>query len=261
MNEDLTEVIADGVAVLTLNRPDRLNAISPEMSGALLEALPRLGADPEVRVIVLTGAGRAFSAGGDMKAMAGRTNRTFEQRVEMLRHVHRVPYLLASIPKVVIASINGVAVGAGMGLALACDFRVASRSAKFIPGFTGVALSGDYGGSWTLSRLAGSARAKEIYMLNETLDAQAALADGLVTRVVDDDQLMQATQEMARKFADGPTLTYGYMKRSLLAAETLGFAEALDLEAMHVARTGMSEDHAEALRAFGEKRPPVFTGR
>lgn len=220
MSQDLTETISDGVAVLTLNRPERLNAISPEMSHALLEALPRLGADPQVRAIVLTGAGRAFCAGGDMKAMAGRTDRTFEDRMEMLRGVHRVPYLLASIPKVVIASINGVAVGAGMGLALACDFRVAARSARFVPGFAGVALSGDYGGSWTLSRLVGSARAKEIYMFNETLDAQAALADRLVTQVVDDEQLQQATQAMALKFAQGPTLTYGYMKRSLLAAET-----------------------------------------
>lgn len=157
--------------------------------------------------------------------------------------------------------MQGVAVGAGLGLALACDFRVAARSARLIPGFAAVALSGDYGGSWTLSRLVGSARAKEIYMLNETLDAATALADKVVTRVVDDDQLEEATQAMARTFAQGPTLTYGYMKRSLLAAETLGFAEALDLEATHVARTGMSEDHTEALRAFGEKRPPVFTGR
>lgn len=196
-----------------------------------------------------------------MKAMAGRADRSFEQRAEMLRHVHRVPYLLASIPKVVIARVNGVAVGAGLALALACDFRVAARSARFVPGFAGVALSGDYGGSWTLSRLVGSARAREIYMFNETLDAEAARACGLVTRTVDDDQLDSATQAMARKIAAGPTLTYGYMKRNLLAAETQGFADVLDLEAVHVARTGMSEDHAQALQAFAQKRPPAFTGR
>lgn len=261
MSTDVIETLNEGIVTLTLNRPERLNAISPEMNAILEETLIRLSADAAVRVVVLTGAGRAFCAGGDMKAMAGRTHRSFEERAEWLRRGHRIPYLLASMPKVVVARINGVAVGAGLGLALACDFRVMARSARLVPAFAGVALSGDYGGSWMLPRLVGSARAREIYMLDEQLDAQAALDAGVVTRLADDDDLDEATQALARRIADGPTLALGYMKRNLLASETASFAEQLDLEAAHVARTSMSEDHAEALRAFGEKRKPEFIGR
>lgn len=257
---DLIETLRDEVVTLTMNRPERLNAISAEMVEALLEALPRLAADRAVRCIILAGAGRAFCAGGDMKAMAGRTERSFEDRVEGLRHIHRIPLLLANMQKVVVARVNGPAAGAGFSLALACDFRIASRSARFSPAFSGVGLSGDYGGSWTLSRLVGTARAKEIYLLNETVNSEVALADGLVTRLVDDEMLEQETESFARRIAEGATLAQGYMKRALLAAETEPFSAILDLEATYSARTGMSADHAEAIRAFAEKRRPSFRG-
>jgi 2-(1,2-epoxy-1,2-dihydrophenyl)acetyl-CoA isomerase len=155
---DLLETTEGGIAWLKLNRPDRLNAFSPAMLEALGEALPRLAGDAEVGAIVVTGAGRGFCAGGDVKTMESRATQGFEERVEGLRRMHQLPMLLHTIPKVVIAMVNGPAVGAGLGLALACDLRIAGRSARFGTGFAGVGYSGDFGGSWTLTRL--SARQK-----------------------------------------------------------------------------------------------------
>ena len=258
---DLIESLDDGVAWLTLNRPDRLNAFSAAMTQGLIEALRRLGADQAVGAIVLTGAGRGFCAGGDVKAMAERGDRNFEERVEAIRTGHQVPLLLRTIPKVVIAMINGPAVGAGLSLALACDLRIAGRSAKLATGFAGVGYSGDYGGSWTMTRLVGTAKARELYILGDTLDAAAAHAIGLINRVVDDAALRDDTAALARRIAAGPRVAYGYMKRNLFAAETEPFATVLDMEAVHQTRTGLTEDHREARTAFVEKRKPVFKGR
>ena len=258
---ELLETLHAGVATLTLNRPERLNALSSGIVAGLLEALPRLGADPAVRAIVLTGAGRAFCAGGDLKAMAASGDRGHEKRIADLRHSHAVPLAIARLPKLVVARINGVAVGAGLALALACDFRVATRSAKLKTGFAGVALSGDWGGAWMLTRLVGAARARELYLLDESLEAEAARACGMVTRVFDDASFDADAAAFAATLARGPTLAYGYMKQNLLAAETSSYADLLDLEASHTARTGLSEDHREAARAFAEKRKPAFTGR
>ena len=155
---DLLERIEDGIAWLTLNRPDRLNAFSPAMLQALGEVLQRLGGDGEVGAVVVTGAGRGFCAGGDVKTMETRANQGFEERVEGLRRMHQLPLLLRTIPKVVIAMVNGPAVGAGLGLAMACDLRIAGRSARFGTGFAGVGYSGDFGGSWSLTRLVGRQR-------------------------------------------------------------------------------------------------------
>jgi 2-(1,2-epoxy-1,2-dihydrophenyl)acetyl-CoA isomerase len=255
------ETTEGGIAWLTLNRPDRLNAFSPAMLEALGEALQRLSSDAEVGAIVLTGAGRGFCAGGDVKTMESRANQGFEERVEGLRRMHQLPMLLRTIPKIVIAMVNGPAIGAGLGLALACDLRLAGGSARFGTGFAGVGYSGDFGGSWTLTRLVGTAKARELYLLGEIIDSLAAASLGLVNRVVEDDVLYRETMTLARRIADGPRVAYGYMKRNLFAAETEPLAAVLEMEAVHQARTAMTEDHLEASRAFVEKRRPVFRGR
>jgi 2-(1,2-epoxy-1,2-dihydrophenyl)acetyl-CoA isomerase len=258
---DLLETIENGVAWLTLNRPDRLNAFSPAMLLALGEALQRLSEDPGVGAVVITGAGRGFCAGGDVKTMPTRAAQGFEERVEGLRRMHQLPLLLRTIPKVVIAMVNGPAVGAGLGLAMACDLRIAGRSARFGTGFAGVGYSGDFGGSWTLTRLVGTAKARELYFLGDIIDAEAAHSLGVVNRVVDDETLCDETARLARRIAGGPRIAYGYMKRNLFAAETEPLAAVLEMEAVHQARTAMTEDHLEASRAFAEKRRPVFKGR
>jgi 2-(1,2-epoxy-1,2-dihydrophenyl)acetyl-CoA isomerase len=258
---DLLEAIEDGIAWLTLNRPDRLNAFSPEMLQDLSEALRRLGGDPGVGVIVITGAGRGFCAGGDVKTMESRAAQGFEERVEGLRRMHQLPLLLRTIPKVVIAMVNGPAVGAGLGLALACDLRIASRSARFGTGFAGVGYSGDFGGSWSLTRLVGTAKARELYFLGDIIDSAEAASLGLVNRVVEGEALHHETSALARRIADGPRVAFGYMKRNLFAAETEPLTAVLEMEAIHQARTAMTEDHSEASRAFVEKRRPVFRGR
>jgi 2-(1,2-epoxy-1,2-dihydrophenyl)acetyl-CoA isomerase len=261
---DLLESTKDGVAVLTRNRPDRLNAMSVEMLDALLEALPRLADDPAVGVIVLTGAGRGFCAGGDVKAMAeGREfgGTTLEDKAQGLRARMEVSRWLHELPKPTIAMVRGAAAGAGLSLALACDLRVASDNARFATAFARVGYSGDFGGSWFLTQLVGTAKARELYYTAEIVDAAQALALGLVNRVVADASLEDATLAFARALASGPRVALRYMKRNMNAAETNALAEHLDLEAWHHTRTGMTEDHREAAKAFVEKRAPTFKGR
>lgn len=259
---DLREDIRDGVATLTLDRPDSLNAITDAMIEALDAALDRLGRDPAVGAIVLTGAGRAFCAGGDVKGMKGNASTlTPEERIENLRAKHRTVLKLHEVPKVTIAAINGAAAGAGLCLALACDFRIAARSAKLTTSFVKVGFAGDFGGIWFLTRLVGGARARELYLLSEKIGAERALELGLVGRVVDDAALADETLGLARTFATGPRLAYGYVKRNARIAETGSLAETLDSEAINQIRLANSADHTEAIAAFREGRAPVFTGR
>ena len=264
MTEDLLEAITDGVAVLTLNRPARLNAMSRPMLDGLLEALPRLAEDPEVGVVVLTGAGRGFCAGGDVKAMAEGTELggvTLEERAQALRSRMEVSRWLHEMPKPTIAMVRGAAAGAGLSLAMACDMRMAGDSARFGTAFARVGYSGDFGGSFFLTRLVGTAKARELYYTAELLDAQQALALGLVNRVIPDARLAEETMVLASRLARGPRVAFRYMKRNMNAAESGALKELLDLEAWHHTRTGMTEDHREAAKAFVDKRDPVFKGR
>lgn len=261
---DLLETVKDGVALLTLNRPDRLNAMSGPMLDGLLEALPRLAAAPDVGVIVLTGAGRGFCAGGDVKAMAeGRemAGETLEDRAAGLRARMEVSRWLHELPKPTIAMVRGAAAGAGLSLAMACDMRIAGERARFATAFARVGYSGDFGGSYFLTQLVGTAKARELYFTADILDAPQALALGLVNRVVPDGRLEEETLALASRLARGPRIAYRYMKRNMNAAESGSLAQLLDLEAWHHTRTGQTEDHREATKAFVDKREPVFRGR
>ncbi len=264
MTQELLEEVTDGVAVLTMNRPDRLNALSAAMLTAMLEALPRLAASADVGVVVLTGSGRAFCAGGDVKAMAeGREaeGTTLEERAQALRGRMEVSRWLHEMPKPTIAMVRGAAAGAGLSLAMACDMRIASDSARFATAFARVGYSGDFGGSWFLTQLVGTAKARELYYTADIVDAESALRLGLVNRVVGDADLDKETRALAGRLARGPRVAYRYMKRNMNAAESGTLAELLDLEAWHHSRTGATDDHREAARAFVEKREPVFKGR
>jgi 2-(1,2-epoxy-1,2-dihydrophenyl)acetyl-CoA isomerase len=264
MSTDLIEQVKDGVAVLTLNRPDRLNAMSRPMLDALLEALPRLAEDPAVGVVVLTGAGRGFCAGGDVKAMAEGNElggQTMEDRAQALRSRMETSRWLHEMPKPTIAMMRGPAAGAGLALAMACDMRIASDTVKLGTAFARVGYSGDFGGSYYLTQLVGTAKARELYFTADLLDAQQALGLGLVNRVVADARLEEETMALASRLARGPRVAYRYMKRNMNAAETASLKDMLDLEAWNHTRTGMTEDHREAARAFVEKREPQFKGR
>jgi 2-(1,2-epoxy-1,2-dihydrophenyl)acetyl-CoA isomerase len=264
MGTDLLEQVKDGVAVLTLNRPDRLNAMSRPMLDALLEALPRLAEDPAVGVVVLTGAGRGFCAGGDVKAMVEGNElggQTMEERAQALRSRMETSRWLHEMPKPTIAMMRGPAAGAGLSLAMACDLRIASDTVKLGTAFARVGYSGDFGGSYYLTQLVGTAKARELYFTADLLDAQQALGLGLVNRVVADARLEDETMALASRLARGPRVAYRYMKRNMNAAETASLKDMLDLEAWNHTRTGMTEDHREAARAFVEKREPQFKGR
>jgi 2-(1,2-epoxy-1,2-dihydrophenyl)acetyl-CoA isomerase len=264
MTTDLLENVKDGVAVLTLNRPERLNAMSRPMLDALLEALPRLADDGAVGVIVLTGAGRGFCAGGDVKAMAEGNElggQTMEEKAQALRARMEASRWLHELPKPTIAMMRGPAAGAGLSLAMACDMRIASDTVRLGTAFARVGYSGDFGGSYYLTQLVGTAKARELYFTADLLDAQQALGLGLLNRVVPDARLEEETMALASRLARGPRVAYRYMKRNMNAAESASLKEMLDLEAWHHTRTGMTEDHREAARAFVEKREPQFKGR
>jgi len=262
MTDTLLETVADGVATLTMNRPEALNAMTPDMMLSAMDALTRYAADSSVRAIILTGAGRGFCAGGDVKRMdKAAADPLLEERVQGLRQRMEVSRMLHEIAKPTIAMVRGPAAGAGMSLALACDMRIVSETARFTTAFARVGLSGDFGGAYFLTQLVGTAKARELYYLSESVPADQALALGLANRVVADDALETETMAIARKIADGPAITLSYIKRNMNAAETGSLAQVFDMEAMHHSRCSQTEDHKEAARAFVEKRKPVFQGR
>jgi 2-(1,2-epoxy-1,2-dihydrophenyl)acetyl-CoA isomerase len=260
---DLLIEMKDGVATLTLNRPERLNALSRDMIEAAIAALERLAVDPAVGCIVITGAERGFCAGGDVTAMNAGSGAelSFEQKLDRQRAGHRLSGLLYSIPKVTIAAVNGAAAGAGLSIALACDLRIASDKAKFTTAFAKVGFGGDFGITWPLTRLLGEGKAKELLFLSEVLTAMQAESLGLVNRVVAHDLLLSTTHEMAAKIARGPQVSYRYMKENVRLASQDDYLTMLDREAWTHLRCGDTEDHREGARAFVEKREPKFKGK
>jgi len=263
---DLLESKQDGIAILTMNRPEARNALSQPMLAALNEALPRLAADPDIGAVVITGAGGAFCAGGDVKGFAsndGGANhgRSPEQAAYLLRQSMEVSRWLHDMPKITIASIPGAAAGAGLSIALACDFRIAARGAKITTAFAKVGLSGDFGGTYFLTQLVGSAKAKELYLLSDVILAEEAERLGIVNRAVDPRELEAETMALAKRFASGARITQGLMKKNLNIAEKGDMLLSFDTEALNHSRSAQTADHAEAAKAFVEKRAPVFKGR
>jgi 2-(1,2-epoxy-1,2-dihydrophenyl)acetyl-CoA isomerase len=253
--------ITDAVATITLNRPAARNALTTDMKTALLDALTRAGSDPAVRSVILTGAGQAFCAGQDLREHAELLAAGGSPLETVRQHYNPIVTSIATMPKPVIAAIDGVAAGAGAALAFACDFRIATRRAGLLMAFARVGLSADSGASWTLQRLVGLARAAELLMLAEPVTAEQALAMGLLTRLVDDDALAQEARDLAGRLAAGPTRAYGAIKESLQFAAGHGLAAALENEAELQVRLGETDDHKAATTAFIRKDKPVFRGR
>lgn len=266
MSETVLYSTDGAVGVITLNRPESLNAMNPEMLDTMFRVAEKAAADPAVRCLVVTGNGRGFSAGGDVKAMAAPAGGSGNgapvlSRVDTLRQQEEVSRLLWEMPKPTIAAVNGVAAGAGLSVALAADLRVASDQARFTTAFAKVGFSGDFGGTWLLQRLVGPMKAKELYFMSEVFGAERALELGLVTKVVPHDALMDETMALARKLAAGPTLAYGRMKDNFVYGATNSFGDTLQREAENMIDSGRTKDHLNAARAFVEKREPVFEGQ
>ena len=265
--QDLLADLDHGVLTPTLNRPDARNAMSRAMNDALAAQLASAELDPEVKCIVLTGAGKGFCAGGDVKGMAASGDGTVgSNTIDAAIHRQRVNQRatagkLFSMPKPTIAALPGAAAGAGFSLALACDQRIMSSSAILTTAFAKVGFSGDYGGTYFLTQLVGSAKARELYYLSERVSAEEALRLGLANWICAPEALADKTREIALRLASGPTVAYRYMKENLNRAMAGDVDDCLDLEATHHVHCGQTEDHREAAKAFVEKREPVFKGR
>ena len=261
MTDLVLQNLENGLLTITMNRADRRNALNPEMTQGLVEAARRAGEDHDVRAVLLKGAGGTFCVGGDVKSMAaGRAPLPFEAKMSNLRRGMEVSRLLHLLPKPVVAQVDGAAAGAGLSIALACDLRVASASVKITTAFAKVGLSGDYGGTYYLTKMLGSAKARELYLMSPVLSGQEALALGMVTKVVPDAEVDAAAHELAMSLTQGPSVTLGYIKRNINNAETMSLEACFDGEAIHHSRSGETDDHKEAAKAFVEKRKPVFHG-
>jgi 2-(1,2-epoxy-1,2-dihydrophenyl)acetyl-CoA isomerase len=257
-----------GVLTLTLNRPEARNAFSHEMTAALEAMLARAELDVETRSIVLTGAGKGFCAGGDVKGMAsGGDGTDGVNAIDRAIHRQRLNQRgtsgrLYAMPKPTLAALPGAAAGAGLALALACDLRIMARGAVMTTAFARVGFSGDYGGTFFMTQLIGPAKARELYFLSDRVTAEEALALGLANWVCEADELAARSQDIAARLAAGPTVAYRYMKENINRAISSGDAfDCMDLEATHHIHCAQTADHREAARAFVEKREPVFVGR
>ena len=257
----------DGVAVLTLNRPEARNAMSGEMNAALQKMLAEAELDNEIKCIVLTGAGKGFCAGGDVKGMASSGDGTVGPRtIDQAIHAQRVNQRatagkLFKMPKPTIAALPGAAAGAGLSFALACDMRVMASNAIMTTAFARVGFSGDYGGTYFMAQLVGTAKAKELYYLSDRVSADEALRLGLTNWVCEPDELQAKALEIGHRISSGPTVAYRYMKENLNRALAGDVDDCMDLEATHHVHCGQTQDHREASKAFVEKREPVFIGK
>lgn len=264
----------EGVLTLTLNRPGQLNALTWELMRLLNEALEEASVDPGVRVVVLTGTGRGFCSGGDLRSheqldpedpVSAKWSgepvwKSVGMRASHVGRLSRSPILLHTMPKPTIAMLRGPVVGAGLCLGAACDFRIASETATFATAYVRAARPGDFGGSYLLPRIVGAARARELYLLGDKLTADEALRIGLVTRVVPDAGLEAETQALASRLDSGPPVAYRYIKRSLNAAESMTLEQVIELEAYNMMQCSATEDAKEVLRAARDGREPKYRG-
>ena len=252
-----------GVATITLNRPDAMNGLDVATKDLLRDTVLRVAEDPEVRCVVLTGSGRAFCVGQDLKehlaGLRGDADVPLSETVEV--HYNPTVHALATMPKPVVAAVNGIAAGAGASLAFAADFRVLADTAAFNTSFTGVALSCDTGASWTLPRLVGRGTAMELLYFPRTVPAAEALELGLATRVVPAADLAATVRELAVRLAEGPTVAYGAIRQAVEHSAAHSFEDSLAFEARKMALTGGTEDHLAAVDAFVAKAKPTFHGR
>jgi 2-(1,2-epoxy-1,2-dihydrophenyl)acetyl-CoA isomerase len=255
----------DSIVTLTLNRPETLNAMNEPMMGEFERILIALGADATVRAVILTGAGRAFSSGGDQKRdRAGEGQQSFfdgDRGGALIERLNRCILRMQRLEKPIVGSINGVAAGAGLNIALATDLRIAADTARFGEVFARVGLVPDGGGTYFLPRLIGTAKAMEMILLADLIDAHEALRIGLVNSVVPAEQLENETLKLAERLAQGPTVAYGLAKTGLYQGLGMSLEDVLNMEARNQAIAGRTPDRAEGVAAFREKRPPRFTGR
>jgi len=269
-NQLLYEIDA-GVATITLNRPDKRNALSNELTPALRQSLLDADTDPSVRCVVITGAGRAFCSGGDVSGMGGNAPQaathdeprpTLDDAIRRLKHGQETLTLrLFDLAKPTIAALPGAAAGAGLSIALACDLRIGASSAFITTAFANIGLSGDYGGSWLLMQLVGVARAKELYYTGRRVSAEECLALGIFNEVVADEDLATRTRALAEQIAAGPPIALRYMKENLNRAVGADLRTALAMEADRMVRCTRTDDHREAVQAFIAKRRSSFTGK
>jgi enoyl-CoA hydratase/carnithine racemase len=264
---ELLCTIRDRVAIITLNRPEARNALSDDLTPALRTMIKTCGEDPQVGALLITGAGKAFCAGGNVKGMGAHRDprklaMSYEEKVADLQERQRLlTGALVAVRKPTIAALPGPAVGAGLAIAMACDIRIAAQSAFISTGYLRVGLSGDYGIAWLLTRLVGTARARELMFTADRVDAERCEVIGLVNRVVPDAKLQQEAFALAKSMAEGPAIALRYMKDNLDEALLFDYATARDHEAERLIRTNMTADHKEAVQAFIDKRKAVFTGK
>jgi enoyl-CoA hydratase/carnithine racemase len=258
---ELLYEVADQIATITLNRPDKMNAFTGPMIDGWARALSEAQGDPHVNVVVVTGAGKAFCAGGDVGRMGEGEPTPLDHKNQLWQNVHRVPKALEVMDKPVIAMVNGVAVGAGMGMSLMCDVRIASDAARFSTGYVRVGLVPGDGDTYFLPRLVGTAKALELLWTAEFVDASTAERLGIVNRVVPAAQLADETYALARRIADGPQVPIRMIKRLVYQSMRLDLRTHLDLVSSHMAVVRQTEDHREGVQAFKDKREPKFRGR
>lgn len=258
---DLEYAVKDGVGTILLNRPRRKNAFTMEMIDDWAAALRDARTDADVRALILTGAGDGFCSGVDLGAFSARGSAPLEVKRNLSDRIHRVAYALEDLDKPVIAAVNGVAVGAGMDMALMCDIRLAARSARFSEGYIKVGLVPGDGGCYFLPRLVGTARAMELLLTGDFIDAMEAERIGIVNHAYDDDRLLEESLALARRLADGPPVATAMIKRAVYQSASCDLRTALDLISSHMAVVQSTHDSREAFEAFVEKRPAVFEGR